>query len=574
MLRKTEVDGRAPTRFHGLVHTLAMFIEPGIEAGGRGSDGVLVGRRVANEAFLRALVRHADVARFLWFIGEESQRASVVSFVERLAHFDPQRIQLAHRLELPDHLAAGEISVLHHESHWGWFFDLVALRDRFSDRHVPVTGQIHSLSYPRMLESYLRGSLAPPGPGDAIFCSSESGRLALDESLRSVQEAAAASGLGLPEMNFLRAVVPLGIDLEELDESARTHPRAELRSRLNISNEAIVLLVLGRFSEYDKMDLFPLLRVFGWLREACADLDLQLVLAGARQGTGTADMLEVWARALGLSDRVHLVVDFPASEKGGWLAAADVFVSPSDNVQETFGLSVIEAMAMGLPVVVSDFDGYRDTVPDDAGWRVPTHAEADLSLLRLYGQSLFERPLHLLLGQGVSVSPRALLSTLRLVCEDPEARSARGARARAFSRSAFAWEAVVPRYEAVWKRLRLMPKRAVAPRDPFGMDFSRVFAGHFAGVRDDETPLVVLGDPSALRIYLHPELRSLFQQPDVHYALSLLQSTPLGAAALRNELERERLGSGLRGQLGAEALVAWLLKQGLVARQTPDASRG
>ncbi|HRE90473.1 MAG TPA: glycosyltransferase, partial [Myxococcota bacterium] len=65
----------------------------------------------------------------------------------------------------------------------------------------------------------------------------------------------------------------------------------------------------------------------------------------------------------------------PASEaqKQACMAAADVFVSLADNVQETFGLSVIEAMAAGLPVVVSDWDGYKDTVRDgEDGFRVTT----------------------------------------------------------------------------------------------------------------------------------------------------------------------------------------------------------
>ena len=54
-------------------------------------------------------------------------------------------------------------------------------------------------------------------------------------------------------------------------------------------------------------------------------------------------------------------------------AAADLFLSLVDNPQETFGLAPVEAMAAGLPVVVSDWDGYRYTVSDGVeGFRIPT----------------------------------------------------------------------------------------------------------------------------------------------------------------------------------------------------------
>ncbi|NDF80468.1 MAG: glycosyltransferase [Betaproteobacteria bacterium] len=54
-------------------------------------------------------------------------------------------------------------------------------------------------------------------------------------------------------------------------------------------------------------------------------------------------------------------------------AGADVFCSLSDNIQETFGIVPIEAMAAGLPVVVSDWDGYKDTVRHGTdGFRIAT----------------------------------------------------------------------------------------------------------------------------------------------------------------------------------------------------------
>src|SRR5206468_3789402 len=61
--------------------------------------------------------------------------------------------------------------------------------------------------------------------------------------------------------------------------------------------------------------------------------------------------------------------------------AADVFTSLSDNIQETFGLVILEALASGLPVVASDWDGYRDlVVHDQTGYLVSTYLVKDATL--------------------------------------------------------------------------------------------------------------------------------------------------------------------------------------------------
>src|SRR6185369_14631431 len=102
---------------------------------------------------------------------------------------------------------------------------------------------------------------------------------------------------------------------------------AGTRTRLGIPADAIVLLSLGRFTEYDKMDLFPLVQAFARARarRLPGAPPLFLLLAGARQGTRTPEMLALWARAFGVADAVKLEVDFAAGDKPHLLAAADLF---------------------------------------------------------------------------------------------------------------------------------------------------------------------------------------------------------------------------------------------------------
>lgn len=53
--------------------------------------------------------------------------------------------------------------------------------------------------------------------------------------------------------------------------------------------------------------------------------------------------------------------------------SSDVYFSPSDTVQESFGMSLTEAMACGLPLIVSDWNGYKDVlIHGITGFKVPT----------------------------------------------------------------------------------------------------------------------------------------------------------------------------------------------------------
>ncbi|MGN6578186.1 MAG: glycosyltransferase family 4 protein [Nocardioides sp.] len=102
-----------------------------------------------------------------------------------------------------------------------------------------------------------------------------------------------------------------------------------------------------------------LLRAFALVRP---ELDgRRLVVVGPGRDKAYVAQLRAMASRLEIADEVTWVGGVPLEETVDFYRAADVFVYPSHN--ETFGLTILEAMACGCPVVTSD----RSAMPETAG---------------------------------------------------------------------------------------------------------------------------------------------------------------------------------------------------------------
>jgi glycosyltransferase involved in cell wall biosynthesis len=532
--------------------TLGMLAAPGTWAA---PGQPLVGRTVANAQFLKALLRHSSFEELSLFIGETADLAALEQLTEGW-NVTEERLAAYSLWQLPELLARGQLDVLHHASHADRLVDLLAVRDRYAAGPLPDTGQIHSLSYPRLHQELARQLLVPPSVGDALFCSSSAGRTVIEQSLQRVHAEAQRAGFSAPPPPWSLPVVPLGVELEALHGGKR----AETRAALKVPDGAVLLTCLARFTEFDKLDLFPLVRVLERLvREPSAGAPpVYLLLAGARQGTKTPEMLELWARHLGVDDRLRLAVDFADAQKRDLLAASDVFVSPVDNVQETFGQSVVEAMAAGLPVIASDFDGYKDTVDETVGVRVPTRNHADWTELSELGPLLYERPLHLVLGQSIEVELPALEAAVRALVSDAPRRERLGAAAKARARTRYDWKVVIGQYEQEWRSLAARAAQPSGRAHPLRLDYPAFF-GHFTTGAPDPTTKMVRAE-RADDFVIYPELKHLFVEEDVR-ALLQACATPKTVEALVGEM-RQRLVD--RRAWIAAFVVGWLLKQGLL----------
>jgi len=160
-------------------------------------------------------------------------------------------------------------------------------------------------------------------------------------------------------------VIPRGVDPALFDPAAVSGPRiARLAEAWRLPEGVPVVMLPARLTRWKGAAV---------LIDAMARLvraDACCVLVGATQGRECfARELEAQARALGLADRLRLggqCDDMPAA-----LMLADVVVSASLD-PEGFGRAVIEAQAMGRPVIATDHGGAAETVEHlVTGWRVP-----------------------------------------------------------------------------------------------------------------------------------------------------------------------------------------------------------
>jgi glycosyltransferase involved in cell wall biosynthesis len=191
-------------------------------------------------------------------------------------------------------------------------------------------------------------------------------------------------------------IIPRGVDLSVFDPATVSGSRiAKLAAHWRVPDQMRIVTLPGRLTAWKGHSV---------LLEAMARLnrpDVMCVFVGSAQGRqGYVDDLQHVATRLGISDRLRLVGqcdDMPAA-----LCLSDVVVHASTK-PEAFGRVVIEAQAMGRPVIASDLGGPVETVRhSETGWRVPPD------------------------------SPEALAAAIALALDlDPEARLSLGQRARA-----------------------------------------------------------------------------------------------------------------------------------------------
>lgn len=159
----------------------------------------------------------------------------------------------------------------------------------------------------------------------------------------STEHEASALRAFLPEKNHERVrIIPQGVEQLGSPTGRRLHPRP-------------YLLFLSRLAK--KKNLLGLIAAFGRLARRWPELDLVLVGPDER---GHRAVVEHAIATHGLRERVVVAGPAYGADKVDWYAGAEVFVLPSHD--ENFGIVVIEAAQLGVPLVVSEGVGLSAAV--------------------------------------------------------------------------------------------------------------------------------------------------------------------------------------------------------------------
>ena len=413
----------------------------------------LMGRQVAGREFLDAYLRYGSWGKLVALVRNRAGGESLHEFCREhpSSRHRKRRLQVVEERDFHATFFPTPPAPLLHapcppDPRFAW------ARQRGGPGSFALCGVTHTLCSVDAVRLLCDLVTAPYESYDALICTSK----AVADMVRSLTGTYAdhlreLHG-GTAAVRARLETIPLGVDPEKF-RPATKEERAAQRKALNVNQDETVVLFVGRLSHHAKAQPFPM---FQGIAQAATftGKKVHLVLSGWAANEAALISFRNAAHAFAPHVRVTFVDGTDPENRFAVWRAADVFTSLSDNIQETFGLVIIEAMASGLPVVASDWNGYRDLVVDgQTGYLVPTamlkDATSDATSRLLFGEITYD---HFLAqcSQSVAVDVSSAAQAYGRLLTDPDLRRKMGAAGRQRVLDRFAWRHVIRTYEELW----------------------------------------------------------------------------------------------------------------------------
>jgi alpha-maltose-1-phosphate synthase len=301
----------------------------------------------------------------------------------------------------------------------------------------------------------------PVQPWDAIICTTHAGKSALLKIIDAYRGYLTAKGFTVPDPTLQLPVIPLGVHCAKFWPDERLSLRKSFRSRHALGENDTCVLCFGRLDPLTKAQPGPMIAA---AHRAQARIGkngtVQLFFVGQCDSPQVETDMRGTIAELEPDIGIHLLDGADAQISRACWHGADIFLAMSDNLQETFGLTVVEAMAAGLPVVAGDWSGYRDSVVNgETGTLVPTAMPGDDSHLGVYLADRYASKIDsfgMFVGnaaQTTSVDIDAAAAAIADLAAHRDLRAKMGEAGRRRANTLFDWRVVLPQYQELFSEL-------------------------------------------------------------------------------------------------------------------------
>lgn len=331
--------------------------------------------------------------------------------------------------------------------------DIAHLRNMQKPAMFSLMGITHTLSSTSAMDLISDLIMPPFKPWDALICTSKCAH-DLVTSLHANMADWWRDQLGnIPLNKPALPVIPLGVDVPRF--ATRKEGKTAARHCLGIQANEVVFLFSGRLTFHAKANPIPMYQA---LEAAAKDTPIVCIEAGIFPNPAIQEAYVAAQQAIAPLVRfIWVNGQDEALYQQAW-EASDVFLSLSDNIQETFGLTPIEAKAAGLPVIVADWNGYKDTVRDGVdGFRVPTilppsGAGQDLAIRQAFNIDSYD----FYIGRtslATVVDPNALAALIKRIATDADLRTQMGTEGMKHAQQEYDWPLVLNKYRELSQHL-------------------------------------------------------------------------------------------------------------------------
>ena len=440
-------------------------------------------------------------------------------------------------------------------------------------RKYSLLGITHTLSTPAPLQIIPKIPYAPLFKWDALICTSVAAQSAIRTIWDHSDEILNRRG-GRPAVRPYLPIIPLGVDANSLLPSCS---RKEARRQINLPEDAVVVLWTGRFELHCKAHHGATFSALAHAAAAVPQKKWVLLMYGTAIMPEIPPALEEAARHICPDVDVRLLDGHNIQLGNLARTASDVAISLVDCLQETFGLAPVEAMGSGLPVVVSNWDGYRDTVVEGrTGYLIETHSfqpgwNNHANLQSAVNENALNE-VSTVISSQIGVDTIAAGAALAKLAQSPQLAVAMGALGQQRVREYYDWQIILNDYRDLLDELKSVRAQALSETSITGIEtnkpipeLAKIFSQWPSKVINTESEIKAKGTIADLERYLELKIIQIYKDilPSKELIIQTFKLISSSGSTSIDQLNKSSHdnNNAISNQRFLES-VGWLLKHG------------